>query len=366
MESYGGFENHYGWYRTVLHRDAAGPAALHFSGQSGEFAVFLNGQPASFDHLDTKAGDNALAILVRAGGRQTLYGFTGPIGNQTSRGLWGGVSSDPAPATPAVAWKRWSSSGNPGAPDDLARPGYDDSSWQAVAPAAASAKMRVSSGASWFRGVFNADAGQVDSLIQAPAFGDGQSTLYLNGKRLTSTSQDVSGLLTPGANTLLLEVHSKKGDSGTLAVSLWHNSPLTKAPWYFHGGLAGLDETAIIARVTDWSQFLTSQPWQTGEPAPNLPTFYKSTFTYHHPAGMRETIGLLTGQGLKAGHVWLNGHNLGQTPEKIPLYMPECWLVDGENDLVIFDLDGGKPSHVQLTRYESFSIAGPGGKVAGL
>ena len=81
------------------------------------------------------------------------------------------------------------------------------------------------------------------------------------------------------------------------------------------------------------------------------------SFTYHPPAGMRETLGLDMSKGLKAGHVWLNGHNLGECPQKVPLYMPECWLKDGENDLVVFDQMGNKPDQIQIIRYEIFSIA---------
>ena len=108
------------------------------------------------------------------------------------------------------------------------------------------------------------------------------------------------------------------------------------------------------------SVFLTHAPWQTGIPtAPNLPTLWKSTFAYHHPAGMRETIGLVTGSGLKTGHVWLNGHNLGECPQKVPMYMPECWLKEGDNDLVVFDLYGSKPDQVRIARSEICSIATP-------
>ncbi|MGA3171504.1 MAG: beta-galactosidase [Chthoniobacteraceae bacterium] len=231
MPAYDSFQNRYGWYRTTLHSDSAGPVSLHFSGQSGAFAVFLNGQPASFDHLDVKAGDNTLAILGKIDPRPKLFNFTGAIGTQAYRGLWGQVSANGAP------------------------------------------------------------------------------------------------------------------------------SPLSQATWRFHGGLDDLDETAIIGRVTDWSQFLAHSPWQAGDPgAANLPTFWKSKFTYNHAAGMRETIGLTT-DGLRAGHVWLNGHNLGECPENEPLYMPECWLKDGTNDLVIFDLYGSKPNQVRLTRYQAFSVA---------
>jgi len=255
-----------------------------------------------------------------------------------------------------VSWKQWAGSGNPGNPEDVAKTGYDDSAWKQLESTASSKKTQVGKGSTWFRGTLTVAANQVDSILQGPAFGGAQTSLYLNGRRLSSPSQDVSKLLVAGKNTLLVQIQSKKDISGKLALSIWHNSPLGHANWYFHGGLAGLQETAIVGRVTNWSEFLTSQPWKNGDPTtPNLPTFWKSTFAYHHSAGMRETIGLLT-NGLKAGHVWLNGHNLGECPQKVPMYMPECWLKDGDNDLVVFDLYGTKPDQVRITRYEAFSV----------
>lgn len=356
MESYDSFQNRYGWYRTSLHSDSSGPVSLHFFGQSGVFASFLNGQPASLDHLDAKVGDNTLAILAKIGPRPKLYNFTGPIGTGAARGLWGGVSSGQPSAKPDVNWKQWIGSGNPGNPEDIAKPGYDDSAWKPLDPAAASRKTQVDKGTTSFRGIFTVAANQLDSILQCPTFGGAQTNIYINGRHLDFPSQDVSKMLIPGPNALLLQIQSKKGDSGNLALSLWHNSPLCRATWYFHGGLAGLQETAIVGRVTNWSEFLTRQPWKNGSPAaPNLPTFWKSTFTYHHPAGMRESIGLLT-NGLKAGHIWLNGHNLGESPQKVPMYMPECWLKDGDNDLVVFDFHGYKPDQVRFTRYEAFAV----------
>jgi len=55
--------------------------------------------------------------------------------------------------------------------------------------------------------------------------------------------------------------------------------------------------------------------------------------------------------GLGHGSVWVNGHNLGRYPEKIPapgLYIPECWLTAGENELIIFDEDGRRPDAVTV------------------
>ena len=105
--------------------------------------------------------------------------------------------------------------------------------------------------------------------------------------------------------------------------------------------------------------FLRHAPWQTGEPtAASQPTFWKSTFIFHPTSGTKETIGLVT-TGLTAGHVWLNGHNVGECPQKVLMYLPECWLKDGSNDLVVFDLAGAKPDQMQLSRFESFALASP-------
>jgi beta-galactosidase len=101
---------------------------------------------------------------------------------------------------------------------------------------------------------------------------------------------------------------------------------------------------------------LKHAPWQSGDPTTaGQPTFWKSTFTYHPAAGTRETIGLVTA-GLTSGQVWLNGHNLGECPQKVLMYLPECWIKDGANDLVILDLAGAKPDQVALNRYEAFAV----------
>ena len=372
MESYDSFQNRYGWYRTTLHRATDGPVSLHFAGQSGTFAPFLNGHPGPISTLeyrdsdalklpDAKAGDNTLAILVKASPRpKTTY--HGPVGMRLARGLWGGVSTDQAPAQLKVMWKKWNEPPRVISEDDLAKPTYDDSTWTAVGPAVTD----LGRGNSLYRGKFTLTADQVDSMIELPKFAPpkpirGQKTptsantiFYLNGHLLEEKTQDVSTFLHAGENTVFLEIQSRLGgDSGALGLDLWHNCSLTNAPWYFHGGLDDLDETAIIGQVTNWSDFLSHQPWQSASaPSPTEPIFWRCTFTYHQPVGMRETLGLVT-DGLKAGSVWLNGHNLGESrsPQNYPLYMPECWLKEGDNDLIIFDLYGNKPDQVHLDRF---------------
>ena len=136
-------------------------------------------------------------------------------------------------------------------------------------------------------------------------------------------------------------------------------SSLSTAPWYFHPGLDDLQETAIIGRVLNWPEFLNHSPWQSGQPTtPNLPTFWKTTFTYQSKPGIKETLGLRIPKGgpIKSGNIWLNGHNIGEVPQNEPIYMPECWIGDGANDLVVFDMFGRSPQNIQVMRYDGFSL----------
>jgi beta-galactosidase len=378
MQTYDSFENRYGWYRATMHLDLPGAVSLHFARQSGTILPYLNGQPGTPVTLaygqagniqlpSALAGDNTLAILVKAGPRsKSLSSMPGDL--KSARGVWGGVSTDQSATPVTVMWKQWNKAPRDADPAAIGQPGYDDSSWPAFD--AGSAPMTTRRGNAWFRGSFNVGQGQVDSFLETPMFAlppvrgqksppqPAKTIVYVNGQLLGDWVQDVSKILVPGKNTIMIEVQSRLGgESGHLSLGLWHNSPLAHATWLFHGGLNGLDETAIIGRVLDWDRFLTQQPWQPGNPAsPNQPAFWRCTFNYYHPDHGYETVGLDTA-GLKAGNVWLNGHNLGESPQNYPLYMPECWLRQGANDLVIFDLYGAKPNQLQMTRYEAFSVA---------
>ena len=68
------------------------------------------------------------------------------------------------------------------------------------------------------------------------------------------------------------------------------------------------------------------------------PCFYRATFQVKHP---RDTF-LDTG-ALTKGEVWVNGHAMGRFwnigPQKT-LYLPAPWLKSGNNDVVVFDLEG--------------------------
>ena len=97
--------------------------------------------------------------------------------------------------------------------------------------------------------------------------------------------------------------------------------------------------------TSDWKPLTSGQSF-TG------PTFFQTTFTAAPPPAVGpHPIWRVLSAGLGHGSVWVNGHNLGRYPEKVPingLYIPECWLVTGKNTLVIYDEDGKTPDQVKI------------------
>lgn len=74
------------------------------------------------------------------------------------------------------------------------------------------------------------------------------------------------------------------------------------------------------------------------------PAFYKTQFGVDAPADTYLDMG-----GWTRGFVWVNGKNLGRYWNIGPqqkLYLPGPWLRKGRNEIVVFDMAGGKPAPV--------------------
>ena len=52
-------------------------------------------------------------------------------------------------------------------------------------------------------------------------------------------------------------------------------------------------------------------------------------------------------------------NNLGEAPQDKSMYMPECWLKDRANEVVVFDLYGQNPAGLKLIRYDSLTLPRP-------
>jgi beta-galactosidase len=81
------------------------------------------------------------------------------------------------------------------------------------------------------------------------------------------------------------------------------------------------------------------------------PEFYRDHFSVPATHSASHAMWRVTFEGLGHGSIWVNGHNLGRYPEKIPvksLYIPECWLVKGDNCIVVYDEDGDRPDKISI------------------
>jgi len=78
---------------------------------------------------------------------------------------------------------------------------------------------------------------------------------------------------------------------------------------------------------------------------PNAPVFLRGKFV----AKAQDCF--LHLEGLNKGIAWVNGKNLGRYwkigPQK-SLYIPGAWLNDGENEVIILELEGGKARSVEI------------------
>jgi len=356
MEAYDSFQNRYGWYRTTIKSATGGKANLQFSSKNGEFLVFLNGEPADLKNLELKPGDNSLAIFSKIGPRPKLYKFLGPIGFGAARGIWGPTISSNKPFLNSGTWKYIKANEKNAVGDEFFKPDFNDQSWENLSIESQNKEISES-GKYWFRSVLEIPADIKNVIAYLPEVSQGELRVFINGKSFGVGKDnkypiDLSGYANPGKNLIAVELNLIAKNKDKLWIKprleLWKaDEALT---WKFRGGLEGLDETAVIGRVLNWKDFMT-KPWMaTGAPSTESPRFWKTTFKFQPKHW--EPIGLMT-TGLQGGHYWLNGHNLGGGPQKVPLYIPECWLKQGGNELVVFDVKGTKPSEVQLKRYET-------------
>jgi len=101
--------------------------------------------------------------------------------------------------------------------------------------------------------------------------------------------------------------------------------------------------------VTGWDIYtlpmLAPEKLAYSDPPCTDPCFYRATFNIDKPADT-----FLDTSAFTKGEVWLNGHALGRIwnigPQKT-LYVPGPWLKSGENEVVVFDLEGAPDRSLQ-------------------
>ncbi len=203
----------------------------------------------------------------------------------------------------------------------------------------------------WYRASFDAPA---DGNAKLDFSVSNNAVVFVNGALIGDTydKRGISLKVKAGRNNLAIFVsfrgRSKAFDYIEKPIDTFQSKGLFKpvtvtvggqaipvTGWKLHGGIEAPEDSRL-----DWKP----------SPAENLgfPAFFRTEFEAKAPAdsGARPVYRIST-KGLTRGSVWLNGHNLGRYPEKLKIdgvYLPECWIKDGSNSLVIFDVCGRVPT----------------------
>jgi beta-galactosidase len=145
--------------------------------------------------------------------------------------------------------------------------------------------------------------------------------------------------------TIFIENYSNEGgiDQHVRVQYLTEAAKVTE--WRMRGGLMGID--GALRGDGAWADGARVDAGDT-----LTPRFYKAKFDAPAYGAVGDhLIWRVMTMGLGHGSVWVNGHNLGRYPEKTPapgLYIPECWMKAGSNELLIFDEDGKGPAGVTI------------------
>ncbi|MGN6181379.1 MAG: hypothetical protein ACTHNW_19505 [Mucilaginibacter sp.] len=336
----------FAWYRTNINVNSAGDYNLHVRNGGDRAIVYIDGKniatakiPGNIELKDLTAGSHTLAIYTVHYGRVKLYNYYGPIQYKDAKGLSGQLALQKNKPKYLTTWK--------------VLPAYGKSSVDTIPSFANASDYKVGDdlfdkkkGYRWLQAVIPAGDGNKPQAIYLHSM-PGDATVLLNGKPLVVKDDGASGHLVTlkgGDNTISIFIANARG-VGERKITF--NSPVELLKAYpddipltncsMKGGPG--DPLAI----TDWKPLQATNTF-------DRPMWFSNTFTVPDP-GSAATMWRVNIQHLGHGSVWVNGHNLGRYPEKIPIngiYIPECWLHTGINRVMIYDEDGTNAGKVTI------------------
>jgi len=334
------------WYRTQIHVPEEGQYQFHANG-GGRATLFVDGQRAGTGNIHGEipviltSGTHALAVFTAHDGRDKLFGYVGSIEMSDPKGLVGPVSIRRGSGTVLNGWRVWKNvQGNAA---KAAPPAADAEGWQAYTVGEDAFNRRR--GFAWFQTTIPATAGAAHVSLHFEGVDD-NGTVFVNGKQVGThkgwdSPFDIS--ITPGPEAVLSVLVENTDNTGGLGKPVrlvtQIGEEVTSSGWKMRGG------PGDPLSPSDWKPLASGQSFAG-------PAFFQTTFTAAPPPAVGpHPIWRVLSAGLGHGSVWVNGHNLGRYPEKVPingLYIPECWLVAGKNTLVIYDEDGKTPDQVKI------------------
>ena len=341
----------YAWYRSKVKVQKAGNYLLTPSEGGDHAKLYVDGNfvmEGSFAArplpLPLTAGIHDIAIFVSHYGRQKFFSNLGEFKGHDPKGLAGAVVLSQGSTQELTGWRMQNvgDDGSTGTP-----PPAESRDWKPYRIGGPrSKKTPENSGAAWFQALLPSTQSEGRRVLRFTSVDEG-ATVYVNGRQLGSFKgrdqafsvelpADLSGILQ--ASVLVQGGGRPHAITGPVLLEQTRGD-LRIEGWRSHGG------PEVSGNPAKW----TALDEQT---TADVPTFYRSTFELTPEALTQSGITWrISTEGLGHGSVWLNGHNLGRYPERIPVdgeFMPQCWMHAGSNEIVIYDEDGRKPRQVRL------------------
>ncbi|WP_167459431.1 beta-galactosidase [Pedobacter jejuensis] len=338
------------WYRTKFNAPSAGKYTLQSEG-GDRATVFVDGKLVTNWKIRNgeltlvlEKGMHNLAFFTAHDGRDKLAAYLGPITEIDKKGL-SGVTRIKKGGPFISTLDKWyftaaadSMAIKSGPPllDTIKTPQYK----------IGADAFGLKAGYGWFQTIIKAQPG-LPSLTISFKSTDENATLFINGKKVLRHEgwnipfeykiTDAAILAHPIELSVFIENLSNEGGiDQPVKINTMAGGTVLNG-WNMKNGVDPEDATV------EWKNLMNTDSL-------NGPQWYRSTFNQQKIAN-RKLVWRVHPYGLGHGSVWINGHNLGRYPEKIGdvgMYIPEPWLKEGLNEIVIYDEDGKTPGRVKI------------------
>ncbi|SEN58501.1 beta-galactosidase [Mucilaginibacter gossypiicola] len=345
------------WYRAMLNIPSNGKYTLQVKG-GGRGQAFIDGKPAAKWKLNDNEltlnltkGKHTLAVFAAHDGRDKLAAYLGPIDEVDSKGLFGNALIKKGGPFISELGKWYFTSANK--KDDVKQgpPAFDTSVYKKYK--IGNDVFNLKEGYAWFHTIIPQQAVGTSKLAILFKSVDENATVFINGKQVAHHDgwnqpfevniTDAETLKRPVELTVFIENYSNEGGIDQPVKINAIGDATTVTNWQLKGG------PGDVLASTGWTKPDAAMQMK------NEPVFYRTTFSLP-PSKGNIFIWRFEPEGLGHGSVWVNGHNLGRYPEKLDvksLYIPECWLKTGLNQLVVYDEDGNSINQTRIVAEEA-------------
>ena len=343
----------YAWYRSTIDVPAEGNYTLQVEGGDRQTA-FADGIKAGLDTtregeivLHLSRGKHTLAVFTAHDGRDKLAGYMGPIDSVDNKGIFGDATiMKGGPFTGTLRnWQFLKALSRDDVNKGIPPPGNEGWKGYSIGQDAFGTKQ----GFGWFRTTIPKPPAGITQIILNFRSVDENATVFINGKEIVYhdgwnrpffvTLDKADTIEHPLVLTLFIENYSNEGGIDRPVRLHYTGNASPVKGWRMRGGPGDWQQ------ATGWKAL--DDTMQSGSPC-----FFRNYFTAPAPvANGPHMIWRVLTNGLGHGFVWVNGHNLGRYPEKVPvngLYIPECWIKTGKNTLLVYDEEGKRPGGVSI------------------